>query len=568
MLLSLALISVAALVYELTVQIDQGPKAYFNAGLDVLLVAFALHELRHGARTEFAAVFLGVIYGGLSAYGFFSGYQLSNFSPSITLAMLILVGLVYIATRDRLTTWPLYSFSAFIAAYTITATLMTDMSSNDRLGFIIMGIPGQMIVFAMIHRVIVKLHETLDAQSTQARIQRALAQCSEALLSRGAAEPLTTALSALLGATDASYAYIDVNRDGPDGTAHWEIIADARGADYPDREPTMTSGDYAEMKGAEALLRAGRPARVVPAQLVEPLRSQYEESGVKAELMAPIRIGERWVGCIGYTDLVREGNWSQAEIEGLMRAADMVGAYWQREAAREGLMELAQAKDRFIAAVSHELRTPLAAVMGFAGELARNADQYTADELAEMADFVYSQSLELTELVNDLLTAERAASGNLTITTGDVKLLEECHRTVGAILEASPIEVSGVEVAARADGLRTRQILRNLITNAVRYGGEIIEVEVAAEEAMARVTVRDNGAGVKGIDGERIFDAYYRASEAESKPDSVGLGLSVARQLARLMEGDLVYRRRDGWTEFELTLPLGEMPVLMESTSS
>jgi signal transduction histidine kinase len=563
-LLALALISAGALVYELTVQIDQGAKAYFNASLDVFLVMFALHELRRGARTEYAAVFLGVVYGGLSMTGFFSGIQLSNFSPPLTLAMLILVGLVYIATRDRLTTWPLYSFSAFIAAYTVIAMVMTDMSSNDRLGFSIMGIPGQMIVFAMIHRVIMKLHESLDTQATQARIQRALAQCSEALLSKGADQPLKTALAALLDATDATYAYVDVNRDGADG-AHWEVVADARVDGYTGHPPAQ--GDYRDMAKAEALLRAGQPAALSISDIEGPLRNLYEDADVKAELMAPIRIGERWVGTVGYTDNVREGSWSEAEVDGLMRAADMVGAYWQREAAREGLMELAQAKDRFIAAVSHELRTPLAAVMGFAGELARNADQYSSGELTEMAEFVYSQSLELTELVNDLLTAERAASGNLTITTGDVQLLEECNRAVDSILEAPPIEVFGVEVAAHADGLRTRQILRNLITNAVRYGGDTIAVEVAAEGKMARVTVRDNGAGVKGMDGERIFDAYYRAAQAESKPDSVGLGLSVARQLARLMKGDLVYRRRSGWTEFELTLPLGEMPALIESAA-
>jgi len=120
-------------------------------------------------------------------------------------------------------------------------------------------------------------------------------------------------------------------------------------------------------------------------------------------------------------------------------------------------------------------------------------------------------------------------------------------------------------VAAHADGLRTRQILRNLITNAVKYGGDTIAVEVAAEGDLARVTVRDNGAGVKGLDGERIFDAYYRAAGGESKPDSVGLGLSVARQLARLMKGELIYRRERGWTVFELTLPLGEMPAVMET---
>ncbi|MGH8946720.1 MAG: sensor histidine kinase [Acidimicrobiia bacterium] len=561
-LIALALIAAAALVYELTVQIGQGAKAYFNAGIDGLLVMLALHEFRHDARTEYAFVFLAVVYGGLSVADFMTGIALSNFGPPITLAMLILIGLVYMATRDNLASWPVYLFSGLVSVYTLLAVFMVDMTSNEVLGFIIMGIPGQAIVMAIVHRVIVKLHETLEAQATQARIQRALAQSSEALLSRGADQPLKTALAALLDATDATYAYIDVNRDGSDG-AHWEVVADARVEGYTGHPPAQ--GDYRGMKDAEALLRAGEPAMLTVSELTGPLRSQYEEAEVKAELMAPIQIGERWVGTIGYTDNLREGTWSQAEVDGLMRAADMVGAYWQREAAREGLMELAQAKDRFIAAVSHELRTPLSAVMGFAGELARNADQYTAGELAEMAEFVYSQSLELSELVNDLLTAERAASGNLTITPGDVKLLEECQRAVDSILEASQIEVSGAEVAAHADGLRTRQILRNLITNAVRYGGNTIEIEVAAEGPVARVTVRDNGAGVKGMDGERIFDAYYRAGEAEAKPDSVGLGLSVARQLARLMKGDLVYRRRGGWTEFELTLPLGEIPAMMES---
>lgn len=562
LLIAVVALSAASIAYEFLVQGNQGFTTYLNVAIDAILVVFATVELRHRARTDYIFLFLGGVFGGMSVIGLVTGTPLTGLDPAITLALLILVGLGYIATREQLTNWPVYAFSAFIAAYTLMALLLTAMSANYRLGFLIMGIPGQMIVFAIIHRMIVRLHETSEAQATQARIQGALAQCSQALLSRGADQPLKTALVALLDATDASYAYIDVNRESVDGV-YWEIVADAKVDGYMGVPPSQ--GDYHEMREAEALLRSGEPARLSISELSGPLRSQYEEAQVKSELMAPIQIGDRWVGTIGYTDHLREGTWSEAEVDGLMRAADMVGAYWQREAAREGLMELAQAKDRFIAAVSHELRTPLSAVMGFAGELARNADRYTSDELAEMAEFVYSQSLELSELVNDLLTAERAASGNLTITSSDVLLLEECNRAVESILEAPPIEVSGVEVAAHADGLRTRQILRNLITNAVKYGGGTIKVEVAVAADMAMVTVRDNGAGVKGIDGERIFDAYYRATEAESKPDSVGLGLSVARQLARLMKGDLVYRRHQGWTEFELTLPLGEVPALVES---
>jgi signal transduction histidine kinase len=305
-----------------------------------------------------------------------------------------------------------------------------------------------------------------------------------------------------------------------------------------------------------------QPAQLVASELPSPIREQYESEGIQAELMAPIFIGDRWVGTLGYADHFRKGAWTDIEIEGLMRAAEMVAAYWEREAAREGLVELAQAKDRFIAAVSHELRTPLAAVVGFAAEMASGLDDRTPGEIAEMASHIYTQSLEVSHLVDDLLTAERAASGNLTVTPGEIHLLDECRDVVESTIAETMIEVTGSEVVAHADSLRTRQILRNLLTNATRYGGDAIKVEVSGRGGSARIVVKDNGAGVKGIDADRIFDPYYRSGAATAKPDSVGLGLSVARQLARLMQGDLVYRRVAGWTEFELSLPMVDDPAL------
>jgi signal transduction histidine kinase len=84
-----------------------------------------------------------------------------------------------------------------------------------------------------------------------------------------------------------------------------------------------------------------------------------------------------------------------------------------------------------------------------------------------------------------------------------------------------------------------------------------VRVEVSSKANTASLVVSDDGPGVKGIDAEHIFDPYFRAqASSDAKPDSVGLGLAVARQLARMMDGDLVYRRRGGWTRFELTLPI------------
>jgi signal transduction histidine kinase len=100
-----------------------------------------------------------------------------------------------------------------------------------------------------------------------------------------------------------------------------------------------------------------------------------------------------------------------------------------------------------------------------------------------------------------------------------------------------------------------------MITNACRYGGDQVEVRFSTNADATTVVVADNGPGVAEEDSEQIFAPYYRAHSNESQPAALGIGLSVARQLALLMKGDLTYRRKDGWTLFELRLP-----VVAEST--
>ena len=115
-------------------------------------------------------------------------------------------------------------------------------------------------------------------------------------------------------------------------------------------------------------------------------------------------------------------------------------------------------------------------------------------------------------------------------------------------------------VVAHGDPLRVRQILRNLLTNAARYGGNEVTVEVGQTEATAWLAVIDNGEGVPKRDSDRIFASYQRSGNADQQPKSVGLGLSVSRKLARLMSGDLTYTRNNGLTRFELTLPASSSP--------
>lgn len=555
-LVATAIVAFLSVLYEIYLAMSGEPGAPVRMIMPAALTVAAIWEMRHGMRVDFLPILIIVSYGLFGILDPALGTDFSSLDGTTTLAVLILVAVMYVASREKQSPGPVLAIMAFTGLYSVVTVLLGDHSSSQAIGILILGIPGQAMALWMVSRLIHSLDRASTASAKQAQVQRALARCSQALLSRGSDGPLETALAALLDATEADYAYIDVNRTDAEGHLKWEIVADAHNDEYPAKDSAWVTGDYSGLESVVAVLEEGRPARVVASRLDPTLRERYEQEGVKAELMAPIHIGERWVGTLGYTDHVREGEWTDVEVDGLMVAAEMIAAYWEREAAREGLMELAQAKDRFIATVSHELRTPLTAVVGFAAEMLSNGERLTGDELRELVALVHEQSVEVSQLVDDLLTAERAASGNLTIKTGEIDLLEECRDVVASVGGGRAIGTIGESVIALGDPLRTRQVIRNLLTNAIKHGGDAIQVEVVARDSTSCVVVRDNGPGVQGIDADRIFDPYYRAQHTDSGPDSVGLGLAVARQLARLMGGDIAYHRIDGWTYFDFTLPL------------
>jgi two-component system sensor histidine kinase MtrB len=105
-----------------------------------------------------------------------------------------------------------------------------------------------------------------------------------------------------------------------------------------------------------------------------------------------------------------------------------------------------------------------------------------------------------------------------------------------------------------ADPTRLRQIIRNLITNALRYGGDIVRVLVAENGQVASIQVRDSGGPIPASRVETMFNPFEHWDDGGRTPNSVGLGLAVARSLARMMDGDLVYDYENGESIFRLTL--------------
>lgn len=229
------------------------------------------------------------------------------------------------------------------------------------------------------------------------------------------------------------------------------------------------------------------------------------------------------------------------------------------KAANQRLKDLMASKDRFVAMVSHEVRTPLTGVMGFAQELRDGLARFSDQEVAELSGLIADQSMEISNIIEDMLVAARADMGSLTVVPEEIDLREQAEMVISACGCAASvrqsIELESAHAKAWADPGRVRQIVRNLITNAARYGGDKTVLQVASASDRVCISVRDNGGGVPEQERQRIFEPYQQSDSTPKVAGSVGLGLHVSRLLARAMGGDLTYRYENGHSIFDLTVP-------------
>ena len=222
----------------------------------------------------------------------------------------------------------------------------------------------------------------------------------------------------------------------------------------------------------------------------------------------------------------------------------------------ESLQQAAADKDRFLAAVSHEIRTPLTVVTGLAHELSEYGFRIGPDEPGELLAEIAAQSDEMTAIIEDLLVAARTDIRNVSIHPASIGLRSEALAAIPPAAPAS-LEVAEVEVTAYADPGRVRQIVRNLLTNAVRYGGPQVSISFHPGRNVVGLAVSDNGAPIPDDRRDSIFEPYTSAHQRAPELGSIGLGLFISRELARLMAGDLTYSYVDGMSRFLLSLPAG-----------
>ncbi|MEX0757016.1 MAG: HAMP domain-containing sensor histidine kinase [Acidimicrobiia bacterium] len=232
----------------------------------------------------------------------------------------------------------------------------------------------------------------------------------------------------------------------------------------------------------------------------------------------------------------------------------MAGLLEEHEVQAEDLRAVIAEREAFLSATAHQLRTPLTAMVGFSSLLWQQPDD--PQVIKEMMSHLVGQAGEMTHHLDNLLVSSRALTDSVMISRDDVDLRAEAERAVAALPPGGPlVSVIGESARTMIDAVRLRHILRNLLANAKNHGGSSIEVHTGIDQDRVWIEVRDDGPGLSPAVESKAFESARSQGVVSADPEGVGLGLHVARLLARLMGGEVTYRRADGWTVFRVEFP-------------
>jgi signal transduction histidine kinase len=217
----------------------------------------------------------------------------------------------------------------------------------------------------------------------------------------------------------------------------------------------------------------------------------------------------------------------------------------------------------FLAAVSHELRSPLNAILGFADVLMAEVDGPLSADAREEVEQILGSGKHLLDLINDILELSALEGGQLKLSRSKVDLVAiagEVVREAQGLVGTRPVAVrldGEAAVYARADPKRVRQVVTNLVGNAIKFtqSGEVV-VEIAYDGRFARLSVRDTGPGISAQQRALLFQEYKQTKEERARRRGTGLGLATSRRLALMHGGTIQLESELGkGSTFKVLLP-------------
>jgi signal transduction histidine kinase len=301
-----------------------------------------------------------------------------------------------------------------------------------------------------------------------------------------------------------------------------------------------------------------------------PEEDEFLALGLHCRLATPLLQGARSIGMLS---LVRRDvdAFSPEEIElaGLLgrlvaSAVQNIRAYESERKTVEELRRLSALRADFVSLVSHELRTPMAAVIGSARTLQLRWRELSADQRESFLELISGETNRLAELVSDVLDTSRIEAGTFSFRFRDVDLAQLVREVVAtARLGQDEVylqaDVDDLLPEIRGDAERLRQVLTNLVDNAIKYSpaGGGVGVRAYRENGRVRIDVSDRGPGIAKEDQKLIFEKFGRVAGPGARPGT-GLGLFIARSIAEAHGGALdVQSAPEQGATFTLELPAG-----------
>jgi signal transduction histidine kinase len=289
-------------------------------------------------------------------------------------------------------------------------------------------------------------------------------------------------------------------------------------------------------------------------------------------LAVPMLLAREPIGVIVVTG-AEAAAFSQRQIELLQTFADQaviavenVRLFKELEAANRELEVASQHKSEFLANMSHELRTPLNAIIGFSEVLSERMFGDLNDKQDEYLKDIHASGQHLLSLINDILDLSKIEAGRMGLELTDFDLPTAIDNALTLIRERASRRGITLHQAVdhrlgqiRGDERKIRQVLLNLLSNALKFtpeGGRI-DVRAGLVEGMAEISVTDTGVGIAPEDQEVIFEEFRQVGTAAKKVEGTGLGLALSRKFIELHRGGIRVESQVGvGSTFTFTLPL------------
>jgi signal transduction histidine kinase/CheY-like chemotaxis protein len=233
--------------------------------------------------------------------------------------------------------------------------------------------------------------------------------------------------------------------------------------------------------------------------------------------------------------------------------------------AKEEVERGSKFKDQFLSTMSHELRTPLNAVLGFSDLLADERYGPLNDRQQRYLTHIHTGGKHLLKLISDILDLSKIEAGRMELTREDVTVASAFGEVISALYplaeKKSQALLQQVEphIHVHADAMRFKQVLMNLVGNAIKFTPESGRIELAARQVhnQVKIEVRDNGPGIPPDQQQRIFEAFVRLTQTGSATEGTGLGLAITSRLVELHGSKLGIESQAGeGTCFYFSLPL------------